>query len=104
MRVYIVKKRFSVNNHLYFEVPEGTIFIYNGKYRFEIDTTRQPPIIPLAGEKLEYIRSAANGSLLEKEISDKKIKELFMLDKERKRIEESIKGRLERLLGPKTEN
>ena len=95
MKIYMASRRFSVAKDTYFEVPEGTVFVYNGKYRIEMDKTRYPSVINLSKAKFNKIRLAGNGSLLEIEIDDKNIEQIFELNEERKRREEKIKNKLE---------
>lgn len=102
MKVYIAQTRFSVHQNEYFEVPEGTLFVYSDRYRFEMDINRYPAIIPLQREKLEQVKSAANGNLLEKEVDDAKIEEFYKLNEERKSVEVSIKRKLERVIRKKS--
>ncbi len=98
MKVYIASRRFKVAKGYYFEVPEGTIFVYNGKYRIEMDRTRYPPIINLSREKFNNIKFAGNGDLLEIDIEDEKIERIFEINLERKKKEETIKRELENIL------
>ncbi len=94
MKVYIASRRFQVAKETYFQVPEGTIFVYNGKYRIEMDRTRYPPIITLPKDKFDQIKSAGNGNLLEMDIEDKKIEKIFELNEEKNRTEDMIKDKL----------
>ena len=98
MKVYLASRRFGVAEENYFEVPEGTVFIYNDKYKKEMDSTRYPIIINLSGEKFSKIKSAGNGNLLEIEIEDEKMEKIFKLDNEKKKRERAIKKKLENLL------
>lgn len=98
MKIYLASRRFRVSNEGYFEVPEGTVFVYNEKYKVEMDNTRYPVIISLSGEKFRGIKSSGNGDLLEVDIEDKKIEKIFELEKEKKKKERAIKNKLENLL------
>lgn len=98
MKIYLASRRFSVTKENYFDVPEGTVFVYNDKYKKEMDSTRYPIIVGLSGRNFNEIKSAGNGNLLEVEIGDEKIEEIFRLEKTKKKIEEKIKRKLENLL------
>ena len=98
MKIYLASRRFSITKETYFDVPEGTVFVYNDKYKKEMDSTRYPVIIGLSGRNFDEIKSAGNGNLLEVDIRDEKIEEILELDNKKKRIEKAIKKKLENLL------
>ena len=87
-----------VSENRYFQVPAGTIFIFNKKYRLEIDENRYPSVISLSGDKFEQIMHAGNGNLLESNVEDSQIEQIFNLNKERKKKEETIKDKLRIML------
>ncbi|MDO8508536.1 MAG: hypothetical protein Q7S27_02520 [Nanoarchaeota archaeon] len=94
MKIYHVIKTFMVSSNLYYQVPEGTIFIYGPKYKAEIDKSRYPPIINLTKDKFNQIKKAANGNIREIEIKDEKIEKILSIDKERRKNEAKIKSKL----------
>ena len=98
MKIYLASRRFSITKKNYFDVPEGTVFVYNDKYKKEMDSTRYPVIIDLSGRNFNEIKSVGNGNLLEVEIRDEKIEEILELDNTKKKIEKAIKKKLENLL------
>ncbi len=97
MKIYIALRSFYISRNLYYQTNEGTILVYNNKYKFEMDANKYPAVIKLSKEKFNSLMSSGNGSLLELDVENERIEEIFQLNKEREIREITIKNKLHSL-------